>query len=376
MPTVPHPGHSPSRRRLLRAGTALLGAPALLSARARAAGGELNLLAWEHTLPDTLLEAFNAASGIRVRRTAVGSNDEILNKMRATGGRGVDLLCPTNTRAEQWRGRALLQPIELARLRRDALYPNLLAVGQRDWDFGGGPHWLPYTWGSEAIAWRTDMWRPGEALSYADLWQPALRGRVMMQPHSGMLAAGLALEARGQLPPGAMRRAYRDETEMRRSWQQLTDYCVAHKAQVKLFWNDAEAQVNALLNEGILAGQAWDGPALALRAHGEPVGYRAPREGALAWVDGFALSAEASNLPQAYAFLDFCLDPARAGAAIRAHGYNSAVVGAESHAERHYRDNFRAAYTPADLQNLWIWPSEPDWYAAAREQFRNQFVNA
>ncbi|MGB0867655.1 MAG: extracellular solute-binding protein, partial [Granulosicoccaceae bacterium] len=237
--------------------------------------------------------------------------------------------------------------------------------------------WLPYVWGSEAIAWRTDMWQPpSKTLSYGDLWQPELEGLLMMQPHSGMLAAGLALEARGELAPGAMRAAYDNEDQMRLTWQQVTAFCVRHKSQVKLFWNDANAQVNALLNEGVMAGQAWDGPALALRTHGEPIDYRAPREGALAWVDGFALSGEAKNLPQAYAFLDFCFDAQRAGEAIREHGYNSAVIGAEKFADKAYRENYQAAYQADDVQNLWIWPSEPAWYAKARKEFRNQFVNA
>ena len=58
----------------------------------------------------------------------------------------------------------------------------------------------------------------------------------MMRPHSGMLGAGLYLETTGALDPGAIARAYADEATMRKTWQVVTDFCIKHKSQIKLFW--------------------------------------------------------------------------------------------------------------------------------------------
>lgn len=380
MSSKPTQGYHPARRRFLK--TSVLGAisaPTVISSAARASSGELNLLAWDHTVPDSFLRAFTQKTGIVVRQLTVGSNEEIINKMKATRGRGIDLICPTNTRAAEWAPLKLLQPFDFGKIHNlHNLHRNLLDTGKRDWNFdGNGPHWLPHIWGTEAIAWRTDMWQPAaDRPSYGDLWSTDIQGLVMMQPHSGMLGVGLYLEAQGKLPKSAMSAAYRDEASMRKTWQQVTAFCVDNKAQIKLFWNDAQAQVNALLNEGVVAGQSWDGPAMTLRAQGEPIEYQAPVEGALAWVDGFALSANATNVPQAYAFLDYCFEAKIAGDAISSHGYNSAVIGAEQFADATYQQNFQAAYSQQDLENLWIWPSEPEWYASVRKEFRNQFVNA
>ena len=191
-----------------------------------------------------------------------------------------------------------------------------------------------------------------------------------------MLGAGLYMERIGDLPPGAMRAAYADEETMRATWEKVTAFCVSRKDNIKLFWNDADTQKNGLLNEGVIVGQTWDGPPLAMKSAGDPVTYQAPKEGALAWVDGMSMSAAAENIDQTYAFLEFCFRPEPAGKAIDKHGYNSAVLGADSHAGEQYAKNFGDAYPGDSLSNLWPWPKEPQWYADVRTEYRNKFVNA
>ena len=380
-----------TRRTALKRLAALAAGPLILGPRARAAASKrLNVLMWSDYLPAAMLAAFEAETGIAVHHAGVGSNEEMIAKMRATRGRGIDLVSPTNMRSPQWAPLGLLQPLDFTRLGNVGLLNSAMRrVGEAEWNFGGeGPHWLPLVWGTEGIAWRTDRWRPARPdglPSYGELWQDALRGKTMMRPHSGMLGAGLHLEAVGALPAGAMRAAYEDEAAMRRTWQTVADFCIANKRQIKLFWNDADTQKNGLLNEGVVAGQTWDGPPIKLMETGEPVQYRAPVEGALAWVDGLALSRAAANVDAAYAFIDYCLRPEVAGRSIDGgedagwgggHGYNSAVRGAGRHASARYAPVFASVYPGSALANLWPWPREPQWYADARTEFRNRFVNA
>ena len=355
-----------------------------------ASSGQINVLMWSDYRVPGLVSSFEAETGVKVNYTGIGSNEETIAKMRAAGGRGVDLCSPTSMRSPQWETLGLLQPIDYGRLKNIGnLNSAMRRIGDEDWNFGGeGSHWLPHVWGTEGISWRTDLWNPpraGEMPSYGDLWQDDVRGRMMVRPHSGMLGTGLYLEAVGDLEPGAMRRAYRDEKTMRATWQKVTDFCIENKAQVKLFWNDADTLKNGLLNDGVVVGQTWDGPSISMMLQGEAVQYRAPVEGALAWVDGLALSAAAENLDAVYAFIDHCLDVEVAGKSIDGgaegsawggHGYNSAVVGADRYASSRYAEVFASVYPNQSLANLWPWPKEPQWYADARTEFRNRFVNA
>jgi spermidine/putrescine transport system substrate-binding protein len=282
-------------------------------------------------------------------------------------------------RSPQWIELGLLQPFDYGRIPNlDNVNPAMLRVGDEEWNFDGkGSHWLPHIWGTEAVAWRTDLYAPpGGIPSYGNIWDPEVRGKTMIRPHSGMLGAGLYLETTGELQPGDMRRAYSDEETMRAIWEKVTAFCIENKAQIKLFWNDADSQKNGFLNDGVVVGQTWDGPPLSMKSEGQPVTYQAPREGALAWVDGMSLSAAAENLDQVYAFLEFCFRPEPAGRAIDEHGYNSAVLGADQYAGPQYKQNFAEAYPGDALANLWPWPREPQWYADIRTEYRNRFVNA
>lgn len=372
-----------SRRTVLKgmaaAGAAAAVGPWVISNKALAASGEVNILMWSDYLPPDFLEAFTAKSGIKVNYTGIGSNEEIINKMKATKGRGVDICSPTNMRSPQWIELGLLQPFDKSRITTMGnVNPAMLKVGDEEWNFEGkGSHWLPHIWGTEAIAWRTDLYSPpGGTPSYGNIWDPENKGKTMMRPHSGMLGAGLFLETNGTLEPGAMKKAYNDEETMRKTWETVTAYCIENKSQVKLFWNDADSQKNGFLNDGVIVGQTWDGPPLAMKSDGEPVTYQAPKEGALAWVDGMALSAGAENIDQVYEFLNFCFEAEPAGQAIDKHGYNSAVLGADKFAGDAYKKNFSEAYPGDSLSNLWPWPKEPQWYADVRTEYRNKFVNA
>ncbi len=372
-----------TRRGFLK-GSAAVGAtaavgPWVISRKALASSGEVNIMMWSDYLPPEFLQAFKDKTGITVNYTGIGSNEEIINKMKATKGRGFDLVSPTNMRSPQWIELGLLQPFDYSRITNlKNVNPAMLIVGDEEWNFDGkGSHWLPHIWGTESVAWRTDEYSPeGGVPSYGNVWQPEVKGKTMMRPHSGMLGAGLYLETTGVLDPGAMKNAYNDEETMRKTWTVVTDFCVKNKDQIKLFWNDADSQKNGFLTEGVIVGQTWDGPPLAMKSEGEPVTYQAAKEGALAWVDGMALSAGAENMDEVYEFLNFAFQPEPAGKAIDKHGYNSAILGADQYASDQYKKNFGEAYPGDALANLWPWPKEPQWYADVRTEFRNRFVSA
>lgn len=369
------------RRDFLRyagvAGIAVGSAPAIVS-QALSQSGELNVLLWSDYLPPTFLDAFTKGTGIKVNYTGIGSNEEIINKMKATKGEGFDLCSPTNLRALQWENLGLLQPFDLKRVDTGTVNPPMVKIGEQAWNFGGkGVFWLPHIWGTEGMAWRTDIWNPpGGTPSYGDIWRPEVKGKTMGRPHSMMLGTGLYLETIGILKPGDIWSSYSTEDKMREVWTKITKFCVDNKDQIKLFWNDADSQKNGLLNDGVVVGQTWDGPPLSLKKAGEPVQYQAPKEGSMAWVDGLALSVAAKNVDQVYEFIKYCYKPDLAGEAINHHGYNSPVLGADAYADDKYKQLFNEAYPGDSLANLNPWPPEPQWYADIRTEFRNQFVNA
>jgi spermidine/putrescine transport system substrate-binding protein len=369
-----------NRRVLLKAGAAA-GAVAVTGpffVRRALAAREVNVIMWSDYLPESFTKAFEDSTGIKINHTGIGSNEELINRLRATRGEGYDICTPTNDRAPQWAPLELLQPIDYSRVPLDRINPAMAMIGERDWNLGGkGSHWLPHLWGTEGIGWRTDLWNPaGEFPSYGDVWSDENAGKTMGRPHSMMLTAGLYMETIGELDPGSMWDAYRSEDVMRPVWEKVSAWCIERKSRIKLFWNDADTQKNGLLNEGVVCGQTWDGPPLALKTAGDPVMYRAPLEGAMAWVDGIAIPTGAKNIDELYAFIDFCYQAEPAGKAIDTHGYNTPVLGAEKFASQQYAKNFADAYPGNALANLNPWPTTQPWYADVRTEYVNRFQSA
>ncbi len=372
-----------NRRSFLKSGTAVgaaaLATPALVS-KALASSGEMTLMDWSDYWPEDMLAKFTAETGIKVNYVGIGSNEELINKMKASNGGGADLIGPTNNRSLQWGPLELLQPFDMSRINIEAANPAMAKIGPDAWDFGGaGNTWIPHIWGTEGMAWRVDKFTPKDASgvpSYGEIWAEENAGKTMIRAHSGMLCAGLFMEASGEMDPGSVWAAYESEENMRATWAKITEWCIARKSNLKLIWNDADSQKNGLLNDGVIVGQTWDGPPLALKTAGEPVTYQAPAEGAMAWVDGLAMPKGATNLDEAYELIKFAYDPMNAGVAINKHGYNSPILTADTHADENYAKNFAEAYPGDALANLNAWPAEAPWYADIRTEFVNKFQSS
>ena len=86
----------------------------LLPVAARGAG-ELNLFGWSEYIPQPVLEGFTRETGIKVNFETYSSNEEMLAKLVAGGGR-YDLVQPSDFTAEAMIRRKLLQPLDRARL--------------------------------------------------------------------------------------------------------------------------------------------------------------------------------------------------------------------------------------------------------------------
>ena len=372
-----------SRRSVLKGGLAVGAVSATLSAppyvrHALSQGGELNIYMWSDYLPQTLRDQFKEETGVTINFNGIGSNEELINKMKATRGRGADIVTPTSLRALQWQPLDFLQPFDLSRVPTERINESTLAVGTGDWNFGNaGAHWLPHVWGTEAIAWRTDKWSPsGGTPSLGDIWSEEVAGRMMGRPHSMMIGAGRYMETIGELEPGDILNAYKSEDVMRPVWQKIADWCIERKSHVGKFWNDADAQKSGFLQEGIVIGQTWDGPPIAMKKEGHPVTYQAPEEGAFAWVDGLAIPKAARNIEEVYAFIEFMYRPEVGGETANKTGYNSPVLGSDAHLTAETKAIFDEAYPGNAADNLWPWPPEPVWYANVRSEYRDAFVAA
>ena len=369
-------------RRLVLRGAAAAGAIAAtgpwIVRNAFSSSGELNVFTWSDYMPDEHIKNFTDKTGITINFTGYGSNEDLLAKIQATKGRGFDLVSPTVDRVGQWKPLELLQPFDMNRIPTDKIIAGLLKGSTDLWTWGDGNHHLPWTWGTEMLAWRTDKWSRDYAdLSYGDLWLPELAGKVMGRPHSMMAGIGLYLDHSGKLPSNRMLDAYKDEESMRRIWGEITTFAIEHKPAIKQFWNDADAQINGFMQNDVVLGQCWDGPPARLKKEGKPVTMAAPVEGAFTWLDGVAMPVGAENIDQAYEFLNYMFDPEVGGKWASATGYNVVSIGADAYLDEASKKLFQETYPQDTLDNrLWWWPPAEAWYPEIRNEYVDKFVAA
>ena len=337
----------------------------------------VNVLMWGEYLPDSVVADFKAKTGITVNHTKIGDNGEIISKMKAGGGAGFDLASPTNMRALQWENLGVLAPFDMNRINTSAVNPGMLAVGERDWNFGGnGSHWVPQLWGTESISWRTDKWQPDGLPSFGDIWEPnpGIDGAFMMgRTYSMMTGCGIWMHHQGKMDFWS---SYKDEDTMRKNWETITDYCISKKGNLVKFWSGADPQKQGFTSDGVVVGQTWDGPIAAMMKAGEPVAYQTTDEGALAWIDGITLSAKAENIDEAYELINYSFTPEVGCQTINEIGYNSAVNGASDFYSPETKALAKAIYPGDTATKLNPWPPEPPWYADARAEYANKFETA
>ena len=337
----------------------------------------VNVLMWGEYLPDSVVADFKAKTGITVNHTKIGDNGEIISKMKAGGGAGYDLASPTNMRALQWADLGVLAPFDMNRINTSAVNPGMLAVGERDWNFGGkGSHWVPQLWGTESISWRTDKWQPDGLPSFGDIWEPnpGIDGAFMMgRTYSMMTGCGIWMHHQGKMDFWS---SYNDEDTMRKNWETITDYCISKKGNLVKFWSGADPQKQGFTSDGVVVGQTWDGPIAAMMKAGEPVAYQTTDEGALAWIDGITMSAKAENIDEAYELINYSFTPETGGQTVNEIGYNSAVNGASDFYSDETKALAKAIYPGDTSTKLNPWPPEPPWYADARAEYANKFETA
>jgi len=369
------------RRTFLRGAAAAAGVslatPFISRSYAQGSSGSVNIFAWAGYLNDDILAAFEKSTGIKANFTPYGTNDELLNQLRANNGGGFDLIWPTVDRVPNYVEFGLIQPLDEAKIEVSKCLPSAWENSSK---FGavveGKRYQVPTDWGTEAIAFDKEQ-APLEygTASYGDIWKPEMASKATVRGHSSLVGLGLWLEAEGKLPRPLLD-AFASEEAQVEIFDVILAEAVARKGNIMQFWtNENEAQ-GAFRVNGAAIGQTWDSTGAALAKEGLPVGFIAPKEGALAWMEGVSIPVGATNVDQAYAFINWFLTPEAGAMYTNATSINSTAVGAADLLSDDAKAFFAAAYPGDALDKLWWWPIQENWYIAKRNEYQDRFLSA
>lgn len=372
-----------TRRTVLRGTAAVaasaLAAPAVLRSHdALASSGTVNVFAWGDYVQQNMIDKFEKDSGIKINLSTYGSNDEAVQKLKAAGGKGFDVIFPSVTNGPQYYPDNLLQPLDESKVKMDRIIPSMVRDSvQLGATSRGKRMLLPFNWGTEAMTFDSSVFKQSDAeISFGTMWQPEAKGMAAFRQKSVLMGTAIYLDSIGEVKSNRALDMYKSEEDMRRVCEAVTKYIVARKANIAAFWNNATEATNAFKQAGAKIGQTWDTTGLLLNREDPKWKYRMPKEGGITWMDSVGIPAGAANLEQAYAFINAMFDPMMAGMMSANTGYNSAAVGAAAHAGDAYAKQFNEVYDEKTLANLWWWQADTPWFNTVRQEYVDRITNA
>src|ERR1700728_862803 len=139
---------------------------------ARADAQKLRIITWADYVPADLIAAFTKETGIEVEVT-LSTNEEMISKLRATGGAGYDLAQPSTDRITSVeRDFGIYKPIDMSKVKIGEYQPALVDIISRNATIAGKLYALPYLWGMNGLVVNT---KHTTIADFADLCRPDLK---------------------------------------------------------------------------------------------------------------------------------------------------------------------------------------------------------
>lgn len=360
---------------MLQGAAAMLAAPWIVR-DAFASSGQLNLLGWSGVEMAPVFKLFTAKTGITVNFLAAPDNATMLAQARLAAQNGaIDCAEPTLDQVPLYLSGNLVQPWDMSKIPLESYESGLVSgeIGKRSIS-GGKRHFLPSTWGTEALVFDT-LRKPevyGTA-SLADLFDPGNAGRVMLRPVSGLTALGRLLDAQGKLPL-PLADSFRGDDATRKVWDVILAEALKHRANVGAFWSGMQDAQQGFRGNACTLGLCWDAIGFALQADNQPVSYIAPKEGAFAWSQGYMLLRGAKNTAQAIEWVKFTATPQGSAANAKAFSANPSAKGAVALLDPAFAKFYAAAYPEDAVSRLWWWPASTEAFLKTRAEYGDRFL--
>ena len=270
-----------------------------------AAAGQVVVYNWSEYIPEDVLDRFTAETGIAVVYSTYESNEVMYARLLLQGDSGYDVIFPSTYYVSKMAREGRLLPLAADKLpNRRHLDPRLLDKGYDR----GNRFSLPYLWGSTGIGVVASEVDPSGIRSWKQLWNEKYE-RSLLLTDDVREVFHVALSVNGHSPNTT------DPAEIEQAYQLL------RKLMPNVLVFNSDAPREPFLSGDVSLGMIWNGEVIMARNEGEDIEYIYPEEGAVFWVDSFAIPAGAPNVDEAHAFINFLLRPDIAQACVEYVGY-------------------------------------------------------
>ncbi len=265
------------------------------------ASNELYVYNWGEYIDESVIQDFEAETGIHVVYDLFETNEEMYPVIEA-GGVAYDVVCPSDYMIQKMVENDLLAEIDFDNIPNiDQIDPEYM---ERSKAFDPeNKYSVPYTWGTGGILYndkRLEELGVEPPDSWMDLWDPRLSGEILMQD-SVRDAFMCALKPLGyslnSTDPGEL--------------EEAKELLIQQKPLVQAYVIDQVR--DKMLGEEAAVGVIYSGEMLYLQelAEGKDfhLEYVIPQEGTNLWIDSWVIPKNARNKENAEKWIDFLCRP-------------------------------------------------------------------
>ncbi|CCH50308.1 extracellular solute-binding protein [Pseudodesulfovibrio piezophilus] len=311
----------------------------------------LKLLTWKGYAPQKLIDTFEKETGIKVEVT-FSNNEEMIAKLRATRGAGFDLAQPSQDRISSVQEKYhLYQAVDYSKIESGLFIPSMLDAVKKNTQVGSDSYAAPFCWGTSGLIVNSD--KAADADSFKALIDPKYQGRVSYRlKRPTLIAMGFALG----YDPFAL---YGDVKAYKAMLDDIADTLIKAKPVVKNYWANGDSMLESMRSGEVFVAMAWDAGGWKLHGENKAIDFKAPKEGALGWIDTFAIPAKAKNVDAAYKWINFIMKPENAGYFSSQEKYATASNGALKYTDEAVAANFARAFPQDVIDNIKWYPPVP-----------------
>jgi putative spermidine/putrescine transport system substrate-binding protein len=273
----------------------------------------LRVLTWPGYADPDLVKAFEQRTGAKVAVTFIDSDEVMWQKLSKSKGEDFDVFAVNTAELQRYIQGGLVVPVNTAAI------PNISAQLPRFRDVknipglmrGNKVFGVPYTYSEMGLIYdRQQVKEP--PTSIRALWDPRYRGKVLLY-NGGTHNFSLAAQVLGDSTPFKL-----DIKE----WPAAVEQLIALRRNAQGFYSQPEESVEMFLrgHTALMFANYGSQQVKLLRAVGVDVGYALPKEGALAWLDCWAMTRGNKHAKLAEEWINFFLEPQAGNALVTRQG--------------------------------------------------------
>lgn len=253
---------------------------------------ELVLYTWEGLFPQEVLTDFEDETGIRIISSNFDSNETMFEKVQQSDGKDYDLVIGDDYIIEQIVNNGLAKELDKEKLKN---YDNINPLYQSQFYDLENKYTIPHGAGIPLIVYDPEQ-VDFEIQGYEDLWNPALEDKI------ATIASYRAVEGMVLLTMGKSMNE-QDPAVIKESGEKLKELA----PNIRMI-QDTNTQ-NALLNGEASVGILYTSQVIAALAENPDLKVVYPKEGLGFGIMNFFIPKNAPDTEEAYAFLDYILEP-------------------------------------------------------------------